>query len=461
MKRINNTHNNCSIWMKLKFILFIQLLCIYASNAQTGFGNITVSGSTSKGSWTTNGTINTFNPTANGATVSVTDIQTRLGTGDVIVSTTCSTCSEAGNITITSAITSLKPAAGPLLKFSAEKNIAINASIDIGLKEGSERTDRNAPNIEFISNNGNIISSTNGKINTNPATSFVGGYVKITANNGSVQVNGVITTTGSSGGPVTIIGNAGVTIAASITTTGGTTGILKITDNNNSFSIGTDLTNQGQTSGIFTIASFENAGTGFFKLKGANVYTGNTILSSTGSLYLGADNSVPTGSSIIFNGGDYRPNGFSSTVKSIKLQANSSITFDAALSSTFTFDSLLYSSTANTYLTINGWQGFSQTKAMTKNGALASSSTAFVTTNGALQNVTNPGGLTNYGQILTSAVGGSGGLKGKLFTSTKLSGTLLTTTTGKIRFLNATDGKTYLSQQISTKEIIPGLAVNP
>ena len=459
MKRINNTHNNCSIWMKLKFIMFIQLLCIYASNAQTGFGNITVSGSTSKGSWTTNGTINTFNPTANGATVSVTDIQTRLGTGDVIVSTTCSTCSEAGNITITSAFASLKPAAGPLLKFSAEKNITINASVDVGIKEGAERTDRNAPNVEFISANGNIISSASGTINTSPINGFTGGYVKFTANNGSVQINGNITTTSStSGGPVTIFGNAGVTIAANITTSGGATGILKITDNNSPFTTGTNYANQGQISGVLTIASFENAGTGVFKLKGANVYTGNTTLSS-GSLYLGTDNSVPTASSIIFNGGDYRPNGFSSTVKSIKLQANSSITFDAALSSTFTFDSLLYSSTANTYLTINGWQGFSQTKAMTKNGALASSSTAFVTTNGALQNVTNPGGLTNYGQILTSAVGGSGGLKGKLFTSTKLSGTLLTTTTGKIRFLNATDGKTYLSQQISTKEIIPGSIV--
>jgi hypothetical protein len=447
--------------MNLLFILIAQLFCIYTSYAQTGFGNITVStSSTSKGTWTSSGSISTFNPTSNGATVSISDIQRNIGNGDVVISTTCASCSEAGNITITSAITSAKPAAAPVLKFNAEKNISINAAIDLGIKEGSERSDRNAPSVEFLSVNGNIISSTNGKINTNPTTSFVGGYVKFTANNGSVQINGVITTTGSSGGPVTILGNAGVTIAANITTTGSTTGILKITDNNNSFSTGADLTNQGQTNGVFTIASFENAGTGFFKLKGANVYTGNTILSSTGSLYLGADNSVPTGSSIIFNGGDYRPNGFSSTVKSIKLQANSSITFDAALSSTFTFDSLLYSSTANTYLTINGWQGFSQTKAMTKNGALTSSSTAFVTTNGALQNVTNPGGLTQYGQILTSAVGGSGGLKGKIFTATKLSGSILANTIGKIRFLNATDGKTYLSQQISTKEIIPG-AVNP
>jgi hypothetical protein len=101
---------------RIKFILIVQLLCIYTSNAQTGFGNITVSSSTSKGSWTTNGTINTFNPTANGATVSVSDIQTKLGTGDVIISTTCSTCSEAGNITITSAFASLKPAGGTTIK---------------------------------------------------------------------------------------------------------------------------------------------------------------------------------------------------------------------------------------------------------------------------------------------------------------------------------------------------------
>jgi autotransporter-associated beta strand protein len=459
MKSINKIYNHNAISTKLIFVLIVQLFFICSSNAQ--FGNITLNGSTtSKGAWTTVGTVNTFTPSANGSNVNVADIVTKLGTGDVIISTSCSVCSEAGNITISSAIASLKPAAAPVLKFLAEKTISINAAIDLGIKEGSERTDRNAPSIEFASANGNIISSTNGKISTNPANGFVAGYAKFTANNGSVQINGVVTTSSStSGGPVSIFGNAGVTISANITTSGGTTGILKITDNNNTLSTNSDLTNQGQTGGVLTIASFENLGTGAFKLRGANVYTGNTTLTS-GSLLLGADNSIPTTSSMIFNGGDFKPSGFNSTIKTIKVTANSTITFDAAQSSTITFDSLLYSSTPSTYITVNGWQGFSQTIALTKNGALSKSSTDFVTTNGTLQNVTNPGGLTQYGQILTSAVGGSGGLKGKIFASSNLSGSILASTINKIKFFNGTDNKLYQSIQISTKEIIPG-TVNP
>ena len=460
MKRENSTY--CFYHNSGRIILFILILlcCMGKTYAQaTGFGNITInstSTNTSKGSWTIVGTVNTFTPIANGSNISVTDIQTKLGTGDVIISTTCTTCSESGTITITSAITSLKPAAGPLLKLIAEKNISINALIDLGIKEGGERTDRASPSLEFISNNGNIISSTTAAISNNPISGQTSGNVKFTANNGSVQLNSAITTTSStSGGSVTIIGNNGVTISASITSSVGS--ILSITDNKSSVSTSSDLSNQGQTNGIITVGSFEKLGTGVFQLKGANVWSGNTTISA-GYLKLGANNSVPTTSSIVFNGGNYQPNGFNSTVKTFRILEDSYITFDAAQSSTIIFDSVLYNSTANKSLTIIGWQGFSSSTAITKYGSLKSSSTAidFVTINGALQNVTNPGGLTQYGQVITSSVGGTGGLKGKMFASSKLTGTILATTIGKIQFLNGVTP--YTSQQISTKEIIPGIA---
>jgi len=460
MKRENRTY--CFYQNRISLILIMLILssCFGKTYAQaTGFGNITInttSTNTSKGGWTTVGTVSTFKPTANGSNISVTDIQTKLANGDVIISTTCTTCSESGTITITSAISSLKPAAGPLLKFIAEKNININASVDVGIKEGSERTDRASPSIEFISNNGNIASSSTAAISNNPIAGQTSGNIKFTANNGFVQLNGAITTTSNtSGGSVTILGNTGVTISASITS--GVGSILSITDNNSNVSNSPDVSNLGQTNGIITVGSFEKLGTGVFQLKGANAWSGNTTISS-GYLKIGANNSVPTTSSIVFNGGYYQPNGFNSTVKTFRILENSYITFDAAQSSTIIFDSVLYNSTANKSLTIEGWQGFSSTTALTKSGALKSSSTAsdFVTTSGALQNVTNPGGLTQYGQVITSSVGGTGGLKGKIFASSVLTGTILSTTIGKIQFLNG--ATPYTSKQISTKEIIPGIA---
>jgi len=469
MKRENRTYFFYQNRISLILFILIQLSCIGKAYAQTtGFGNITINNTTtnsSKGKWTTVGTVYTFTPTAIGSNVNMTDIQTYLGTTgttEVIISTACAFCTESGIITVSSSVTSLKPVASSILKLKAEKNININAVIDLGIKEGTERIDVNSPSIEFISNNGNIISSSTAAISNNPITGQTSGYIKFTANNGYVQIMGAITTTSSTnGGPVTIIGNAGVTISANITTSGGSTGILSITDNNSSVSISpAEVSNQGQTNGIIAVGSFEKLGTGVFQLKGANVWSGNTTISA-GYLKLGANNSVPITSSIVFNGGYYQPNGFNSTVKTFRILADSYITFDAAQSSTITFDSVLYNSTANKYLTIVGWQGFSSTTALSKYGSLKSSSTAsdFVTTNGALQNVTNPGGLTQYGQVITSSEGGTGGLKGKIYASSILTRTPLATTIGKIQFLNGTTP--YTSIQISTKEIIPGIAKQP
>lgn len=449
---------------KLKIFLILILQFFYVNNllAQTtGFANITVSGSTSKGSWSTSG--NTFYPSANGATVSVSEIQTRMANGDVIISTACSSCSENGDITISSSILSKISNTNAnivVLKFLAERNIFINNQIDLGLKDGiSEKTARDANSLEFISQNGNIISSSNGLLKTDPLNdgkAYKGGSINLLALNGSVQINGAITTKSStSGGPITIIGNKGVTIAANITSSGGTSGILKITDNNSLFSSGTDYSNQGQTSGVFTIASFENAGTGVFKIKGINVYSGNTTLSA-GSLYLGADNSVPITSNIIFNGGDFRPNGFDTKVNSIKVSANSTLTFDPLQSSIFTITDIdTTGPTVNTYLIIREWQGFSQSTALTKFGSLENASSDFVNTNGKLQSAPTPGGLNQYGQILTSMVSGaSGGLKG-IFqgTNNRLSDNFLR----RIRFYNGTSY--YSSTQISSKEIVPNAVI--
>lgn len=460
------TNNKMSNMIKILFIILLLSLCHKNIFAQTtGFGNVTVTNANSNGNWTLVGTVNTFMPSANNSTVSATDIQTKLGTGDVIISTTCPSCNQVGNLTISSSIISKNNSTGSVLnrvlKLSAEKDININNFIDLAAKEGSSaaRAENNSYNLELISNNGKIITSKSYTIRTDPISNNVGykgGYVSFTAINGSVQINGAINTSArTSDGMVTIIGNNGVTISANITTSGGTTGILKITDNFNSFTDNTNYDNQGQTGGVFTIASFENAGTGVFKIKGVNVYSGNTTLSA-GSLYLGAHNSVPITSNIIFNGGDFRPNGFDTKVNSIKVSANSTLTFDPLQSSIFTITDIdTTGPTVNTYLIIREWQGFSQSTALTKFGSLENASSDFVNTNGKLQSAPTPGGLNQYGQILTSMVSGaSGGLKG-IFqgTNNRLSDNFLR----RIRFYNGTSY--YSSTQISSKEIVPNAVI--
>ncbi len=466
MNRINKNIFMNIYNLRLSLLLFI--LFIFSKNGITqGYSNITISTSnTSGGAWS--GT--TFIPSANSSIIKASEIVTKLGAGDVIISntTSCLSCTQSGTISITTPITVTLVSARTLF-INSQKDVSINSSIN--LSSSLATTNTRSTSLKITSESGNIISTiTSGTINTSRTANEDNehaGNVTLIATNGSVQINADINAyaptakSGGLGGDVSIYGNTGITIKASINTTSNTSGKLSITDNNLLISDGiTNFSNLGQSSGIFKVASFENLGTGTFMLKGANVWTGNTTLSGSGSLMIGANNSIPTTSSIIFNGGDLKPNGFTNSVVNIDIKNNSSITFDAAQSSSLTFTSATTSATntATTFLTINGWQGFSQSIALTKNGYLATSSSDFVTTNGALQNVTNPGGITQYGQILTSAVGGSGGLKGKIFSTAMLSGTSLTTIKNQMRFYNATESKYYKSTQISTKEIIPGAA---
>ena len=447
-------------------ILFTSFNKIYGQN-----GNIIINNSTTsntKGAWTTNGTIKTFNPTANGANVNVADIQTYLASGDVIISTSCVSCSESGTITLNNQIV-FSGNDSRTLSINANSDININNPIDLsssvvtGTGTGIKTT-----SINITSENGSIKTSYFGSIKTKRnenQDNLTSGYVNLTANNGSIKINAEINTSAPSskklnvGGNVQIYGKSGITINANIITTSNTSGTLLIKVDNSNLS--SDSTNLGQVGGAFNVASFEKSGSGIFKLSNnngnVNVWTGNTTLTN-GILILGANNSIPTSSSIIFNGGDYRPNGFNSSVSSIKITANSTLTFDPNLINTFTITSIdTTGSNINTYLIINGWQGFSQSTALTKYGSLDSRSNDFVTTNGKLQSVTNPGGLNQFGQILTSMVlGGSGGSKGKFFgTTNSLSDNYLR----KIRFYNSANLSYYSSTQISSKEVVPNAVI--
>lgn len=465
MKNLYNKYFSTHIIEKFIFLVILQFIFLNCLNAQiTGFGDVNITNtSNSRGAWTKSGSVITFNPTSNTCDLAYSEIQNNLNTqgiNTVVISTICATCSEDGKITISSPIISINKSQNRRLKISANKDIIVNNIIDLAAKDGlsNARAQNNGFDLELVSDIGNIITSNTCTIRTDPENinTYRAGAVNFTAKNGSVQINCIILTTSfNTGGPVTIFGNNGVTISSNITTTGGTSGILKITNNKNTLTTLTDLTNQGQIGGVFNVASFEKTGSGIFQLKGKNIWTGNTDI--TGSIILGADSSLPSTSNIIFNAGTLIPNGFTQNFKSIKVTDISYIIFDPTKSESITFNIFDYNfSTANKYIVVKNWQGFSQDKALDKYGSLVLSSNDFVTNNGSLQKAASPGGLNEFGQILTSSL--SGGLKGKLFASKTIVGNDLTSSLNRIKFLN--NDILYNSTQISANalqyEIIPG-----
>jgi hypothetical protein len=468
MKKASIRYNFINYRVHTILVVLILFTSLNKINGQNG--NITINNSnTSKGIWTTSGSVKTFNPNEDGANVNITDIHNNLENYNVIISTACPDCKELGNITVSSAIT--KDVLARVLYINAKNNVTISNTIN--LSSNSVIVNTKSTSLEINSTDGDIIITSNGTINNSRVAienGLIGGDLKLIALKGSVKINGLITTSTVTskknciGGNVIIYGYSGVTINNNITTTSNTSGSLNIKVDNPNFSISPDSTNLGQVGGAFNVASFEKSGVGIFQLNGngSNQWTGNTNI--TGSILLAATNALPSNSNIIFNGGTIYTNGYTNTFKSIKVLDNSYINFDASKYGTITFNSFDYTnSTPNKYLIIKDWQGFSDKLALDKFGAMVATSNNFVTTNGSLQSVTSPNGLTQYGQILKNSF--TGGLKGKLLFPKSISGKDLDPTVGKIRFYNSMDNTTYNSIQISsdpsTYEIIPNAIVIP
>jgi autotransporter-associated beta strand protein len=164
--------------------------------------------------------------------------------------------------------------------------------------------------------------------------------------------------------------------------------------------------NDGQVSGVITGGNFTKSGAGTFILKRANTYVGTTTVSG-GTLRLGANNSIPTGSGLVLAGGEFQSAGFSNTFASIALSANSTLRMGSGVH-TLTFTNL-GSFTSGTMLTIEGWQG----------------------------SYANPGATGTAGKIVFNA-------------------TTSTTILGQLKFKNSGTGNLHTSIQLGTKEIVAG-----
>jgi hypothetical protein len=129
---------------------------------------------------------------------------------------------------------------------------------------------------------------------------------------------------------------------------------------------------------------------------------------SGGVLRLGASNSIPTGSGLILNGGEFSSGGFSNTFNSLALSDNSTLRLVGSGAHSLTFTNL-GTFTAGKILTINDWQGV----------------------------YASPGTASTAGKVIISAT---------------TSASIL----NQIKFYNSTSGNIHTSIQLVSKEVVAG-----
>ncbi|MBF0378374.1 MAG: fibronectin type III domain-containing protein [Desulfamplus sp.] len=108
-------------------IISIALLAV-ASSVYADTYNTTISTVSSNGSWSSDGSTDTWTPSTSGTTVSVTEIETKLNAGTSVVITTGSGAGEVGDITVSNPITKASGASATLT-LRAYRNIIINSPI--------------------------------------------------------------------------------------------------------------------------------------------------------------------------------------------------------------------------------------------------------------------------------------------------------------------------------------------
>jgi fibronectin-binding autotransporter adhesin len=258
----------------------------------TSYSNVILSTATpSNGVWSAlNAGVYTFTPNTDNAILNVTEVQTKLATGDVAVVTSNGSGTQSGAIIVVGALSaSNATAAARKLTLTARGTVNVYA----GMTLGSTTAAVAYPGIEayFESLTGDVTVSEAGSINTsagnlttNVSASRAGNAGNITLKAvGGIMLNGAITATGGNnasaftnsgggnGGNITLIGPLGITANANITSQAGTNltnafpGILTVETDALPDASGQNL---GQTStSLLKAGGFVKNGSGTFLLR--------------------------------------------------------------------------------------------------------------------------------------------------------------------------------------------------
>ncbi len=410
-----------------------ELVPLLAGN--TGFTNIRITtGATSNGSWSgANGATFTFTPSGNNATINSGEIYTRMytNTGNVIINTVCSSCSQVGQIDLGVAITAD-------VNSNNARILTLNAGGDLNVSQGINLSST-ANSSAYYNQHSLVLNSVNGNINVlapistqhiavvNDGTQFGNSY---TATAGSVTMNaltGVISA--SSAGSITTSGVVNTTYGANYDGYAGAISLsarsismasgLNATVRNSSYassyngniSISTtnpsvDAVNTGM-SGVITGRNFTKAGVGVLKISATNSYVGTSTIAA-GTLQLGSGSVIPDLSAVYFTGGNLNDGGFSETMGALYLSNSATITLgNTAHGLTFASAGIFAGTASTTVLTFVVNDGVEADFAINTFGNITNTSTDFVNLYGKKQNVAM-GGLSTFGAVMYSQLGAAG-----------------------------------------------------
>ncbi|MHA8074607.1 beta strand repeat-containing protein [Aquirufa sp. HETE-40SA] len=441
--------------------------------AQSGNANIRfTTGITVNGTWSpallsgATNTTYTFTPSANHANINPTDVDLILRTrySHATINTACVSCSQSGIINVNTPIETWNDH-GPTYNKLLTINAASDANImsPIALRYATDAYGDKGILSFYLNTAGNI--NVNAAINTNiplsrsstiPLTD--GGSVYLNSTAGSVFVNAAINTSGAVsttnassnsgvGGTISITGAGGVSVYNTLTATGRTYGNLTFSTGNNVVTTGNGV-NDGITR-VMIGRTLSKSGTGTLQLSAANQVSDTYMYG--GILRIGIAGAIPSYSTINFSGGHLNDGGFSSTLGTLYVYNNATITLgNSAHELKFTN---LGSLSATKMLTFEMGDGSVADLGLNTYGAFVSTSTSFVNPFGKKQS-TLTGALSRFGTVVSSIIGAPGSPV-RVYLGYDLS----TSQKAQVQFYNTSLAKYYTTTQkpvaVTNGEMLP------
>lgn len=395
--------------------------------AQIGNANIRfTTGQTVNGTWSpallsgSSNTTYTFTPTANHANINPTDVDLimRIRYSHATINTACVTCTQSGIINVNTPIETWNDQ-GPVFNKTLTINAISEANIlsPIALRSPSDAYGDKGILTFYLNTAGNIY--VNAAINTNiplsrssmiPLTD--GGSVYLNSTAGSVFVNAAINTSGAVsttnassysgvGGTISITGAGGISVYNTLTALGRVYGNLAFNTRNSVVTTGNGL-NDGITR-VMTGRTLSKSGTGILKISASNQVWDVYLYS--GILQIGKTGAIPTNATVNFSGGHLDDGGFNSTLGTLYVNNNATITLgNTAHELKFTNLGLLGT---NTMLTFAMGDGSVADLGLNTYGAYIGTSTSFVNPFGKKQS-TLTGGLSRFGTVVSTIIGAPG-----------------------------------------------------